>query len=88
MKSHGQEVLMRAAPPRGLDRRGFLQRTGTITAGGLAALAKPSGGASPAANAVGAPPVLMPGARLGEPYFFRLETMAGRTAVGPAVKEV
>jgi hypothetical protein len=34
-------------------------------------------------------PVLAPaGARPGEPYFFRLKPMAGRTAVAPAVKEV
>ena len=78
--------------PRGLDRRGFLRRAGAVAAGGLgaAALLERRSGASAAATPMGAtPPAPVPaGARPGEPYFFRIETMAGRPAVGSGRKEV
>jgi hypothetical protein len=66
---------------RGFDRRRFLRRAGAIAAGGLGAgalLGRP-GAPVPSASLAGAHP--------GEPYFFRIETMA-RTVGAPAVKEV
>jgi hypothetical protein len=67
-----------------LDRRGFLRRAGTMAAGGVgaAALLKQVG-LIPAA-----PMVTATDARPNAPYFFCIETMAGRTEVARAAKEV
>jgi hypothetical protein len=78
-------------PPR-VDRRGFLSRVRTMAAGGVAAavllLRRGVASSSEAAVRTPGPGVATPGTRPGEPYFFRIETMGGRTAAGPAVTEV
>jgi hypothetical protein len=90
MKSHEQKVLVQA-PPRGLDRRGFLRRAGAVAAGGLgaAALERSTEASAGATRMDVTPTVPVPaGARPGEPYFFRIDTMGGRTPIGPGRKEV
>jgi len=96
MKEMEDSLITGDAPEqaRALDRRRFLRRAGAIAAGGLGAGALLGRGGAPVpsaspADATATAPVPAPaGARPGEPYFFRIETMAPRPVGAPAVKEV